>query len=86
MKMMGRTTDFCGTKEKREKNERMISMGKKATAFFFPGSYFLFLLSSRFSQKKAQYTESYIISPICYAFQCFIKFFQQARNRLDVLC
>jgi len=48
MKIMGRTTDFCGTKEKREKNERMISMGKKATAFFFPGSYFLFpfLLSS----------------------------------------
>jgi hypothetical protein len=29
-------------KEKREKTERMISMGKKANAFFFPGSYFLF--------------------------------------------
>jgi hypothetical protein len=43
-----------GKKEKREKNERMISMWKKAKAFFFPGSYFLFplLLFSRFSQKK----------------------------------
>jgi hypothetical protein len=39
---MGRTVDFCDTKEKREKNERMISMGKKANAFFFPGSHFLF--------------------------------------------
>jgi hypothetical protein len=29
-------------KEKREENERMISMGKKAKAFFFPGSHFLF--------------------------------------------
>jgi hypothetical protein len=46
MKIMGRTTNFCGTKEKREKNERMISMGKKANAFFLPGSYFLFLLFS----------------------------------------
>ncbi|WP_286887418.1 hypothetical protein, partial [Aneurinibacillus sp. UBA3580] len=48
MKIMGRTIDFCGTKEKREKNERMISMWKKANAFFYPGSFFLFpfLLSS----------------------------------------
>jgi hypothetical protein len=42
MKIMGRTTAFLGTKEKREENEGMISMGKKATAFFFPGSHFLF--------------------------------------------
>jgi len=42
------SVNFCGTKEKREENEGMISMGKKANAFFFPGSYFLspFLLSS----------------------------------------
>jgi hypothetical protein len=46
MKMMGRTTDSCGTKEKRGKNERMISMGKKATAFFFLRSFFLPLLLS----------------------------------------
>jgi hypothetical protein len=26
MKMKGRTADFCGTKEKREENEEMISM------------------------------------------------------------
>jgi hypothetical protein len=38
MKMTGRTVDFCGTKEKKEENEGMISMGKKANAFFFPGS------------------------------------------------
>jgi hypothetical protein len=31
------------TKGKREENETMISMGKKANAFFFPGSHFLFL-------------------------------------------
>jgi hypothetical protein len=43
MKIVGRVADFWGTKEKREKNERMISMGKKANAFFFPGSHFLFL-------------------------------------------
>jgi hypothetical protein len=43
MKIMGRAADFCGTKEKREKNERMISMVKKANAFFYPGSPFLFL-------------------------------------------
>jgi hypothetical protein len=54
MKIEGRAADFCGTKEKREENERMISMWKKAKAFFFPGSHFLFpfLLSSRFSQKR----------------------------------
>jgi hypothetical protein len=53
MKMMGRPADFCGTKEKREENETMISMWKKANAFFFPGSFLLYplLLSSRFSQK-----------------------------------
>jgi hypothetical protein len=39
----GKEADFCGTKEKREENETMISMGKKANAFFFPGSHFLFL-------------------------------------------
>jgi len=43
MKMQRRAADFCGTKGKREENERMISMGKKAKAFFFPGSHFLFL-------------------------------------------
>jgi hypothetical protein len=42
MKMMGRAAGFCGMKEKREENERMISMWKKAKAFFFPGSHFLF--------------------------------------------
>jgi hypothetical protein len=40
----GEGADLCGTKEKREKNERMISMVKKANAFFFPGSSFLFPL------------------------------------------
>jgi hypothetical protein len=43
MKIVGRAADFWGTKEKREKNERMISMVKKANAFFYPGSPFLFL-------------------------------------------
>jgi len=43
MKIVGRAADFCGMKEKREENETMISMGKKANAFFFPGSHFLFL-------------------------------------------
>jgi len=43
MKMRGRAADFCGTKEKRgKKKEERISMGKKANAFFLPGSYFLF--------------------------------------------
>jgi len=42
MKMKGRAADFCGTKEKRGKKEERISMVKKANAFFFPGSYFLF--------------------------------------------
>jgi hypothetical protein len=56
MKIMGRATDFCGTKEKREESEGRISMWKKAKAFFFPGSYFLFdiLLFSQFSQKKEE--------------------------------
>jgi hypothetical protein len=42
MKMRRRAVDFSGTKGKREENEERISMGKKANAFFFPGSYFLF--------------------------------------------
>jgi len=42
MKIEGRATDFCGTKEKREENKTMTSMWKKANAFFFPGSHFLF--------------------------------------------
>jgi ribosomal-protein-serine acetyltransferase len=43
MKIVGRAADFCGTKEKREENEGVISMGKKAKSFFFSGSHFLFL-------------------------------------------
>jgi len=43
MKIMGKMAYFCGTKEKRGKNEERISMGKKANAFFFSGSHFLFL-------------------------------------------
>jgi len=43
MKMMGKMADFCGMKEKREENEGVISMEKKANAFFSPGSPFLFL-------------------------------------------
>jgi hypothetical protein len=48
MKIIRRAACFCGTKEKREENEEVISMGKKANAFFYPGSSFLFppLLSS----------------------------------------
>jgi hypothetical protein len=42
MKIMGRTAGFCGTKKKREENETMTSMWKKANAFFFSGSPFLF--------------------------------------------
>jgi hypothetical protein len=57
MKMRRRAAEFYGMREKRKENERMISMGKKANAFFFPESYFLFpfLLSSRFSQKNKRY-------------------------------
>jgi hypothetical protein len=44
MKMEGRAADFRRTKEKRGKNERMISMWKKADAFFFLRSFFLPLL------------------------------------------
>jgi len=44
MKITGRPADFSGTKEKREENERMISMWKKAKAFFFLRSFFLPLL------------------------------------------
>jgi hypothetical protein len=43
MKIMRRAADFWGRKEKRGKNEERISMGKKANAFFFSGSHFLFL-------------------------------------------
>jgi len=39
--MKGKIADFYGRREKREEHERMISMGKKAKAFFFPGSSFL---------------------------------------------
>jgi hypothetical protein len=42
MKINRRAADFCGMKEKREEREGMISMEKKARAFFFPGSHFLF--------------------------------------------
>jgi hypothetical protein len=42
MKMRVGTADFCGTKKKRGKKEVRISMVKKANAFFFPGSHFLF--------------------------------------------
>jgi hypothetical protein len=54
MKITGRTADFCGTKEKREENETMTSMWKKANAFFFPGSHFLFpsFFSHDFHRKK----------------------------------
>jgi hypothetical protein len=46
MKIMSRAADFCGTKENREENEEMISMWKKANAFFFRVSHFLFPLFS----------------------------------------
>jgi hypothetical protein len=50
----GKEADFCGTKERREKNETMISMRKKANAFFFLRSHFLFLsfFSHDFHRKK----------------------------------
>jgi hypothetical protein len=68
MKIVGRAADFWGTKEKREKNERMISMGKKANAFFFPGSHFLFLsfFPHDFQRKKEQPLQfrRTILSPI----------------------
>jgi hypothetical protein len=38
----GGAADFWGMKKKRGKNEEKISMVKKANAFFFSGSYFLF--------------------------------------------
>jgi hypothetical protein len=44
MKIVGKAPDFCGTREKRERNEERILMRKKANAFFFPGAYFLSLL------------------------------------------
>jgi hypothetical protein len=46
MKIVGRAADFCGTREKRERNEERILMGKKANAFFFLRSFFLPLLLS----------------------------------------
>jgi hypothetical protein len=36
MKMTGRTVDFCGTKEKKEENEGVISKGKRRTPFSSP--------------------------------------------------
>jgi hypothetical protein len=56
MKIKGRTADFSGTKEKREKNGGMISMGKKANAFFFSGSPFLFFsfFSHNFHRKRRE--------------------------------
>jgi hypothetical protein len=61
--MKGKIADFYGRREKREEHERMISMWKKAKAFFFPGSFFLFplLLFSRFSQKKATQSSGFSI-------------------------
>jgi hypothetical protein len=63
MKMMGKMADFCGTKEKREKNETMISMVKKATAFFLPGSHFLFLsfFSHDFHRKGCPFGQSFFV-------------------------
>jgi hypothetical protein len=54
MKITGRRAEFYGAKEKRKENGGMISMWKKANAFFFPESFFLspLFLSSRFSQKR----------------------------------
>jgi hypothetical protein len=54
VEIIRRTTDFSGRKEKREVNEGVISMGKKANAFFFPGSPFLFLsfFPHNFHRKK----------------------------------
>jgi hypothetical protein len=54
MKIMGRTTDFCGTKEKRAENETMISMWKKANAFFFP-----FLPFANNMQRSENKTDSF---------------------------
>jgi hypothetical protein len=36
-----------GTKEKREENERVISMEKKANAFFSPGSSFFTIFTKK---------------------------------------
>jgi len=58
MKIVGKAVDFCGTREKRERNEERILMGKKANAFFFPGSSFLSLsfFSHDFHRKKRRST------------------------------
>jgi hypothetical protein len=55
MKIVGKAVDFCGTKKKRGKKEERISMWKKANAFFFPGSPFLFFsfFPHDFHRKKA---------------------------------
>jgi hypothetical protein len=45
MKIVGKAADFCGTREKRERNEERILMVKKAKAFFFLRSFFLPLSS-----------------------------------------
>jgi hypothetical protein len=52
MKIMGRAADFCGTKEKREENEGMISSWKKAKTFFFSGSSFLSFFLHDFHRKR----------------------------------
>jgi hypothetical protein len=52
MKMKGRAADFCGTKEKREENEGMISMWKKANAFFHPGFSSLSFFPHDFHRKR----------------------------------
>jgi len=66
MKIEGRPSDFCGTKEKRGKNEERISMVKKANAFFFPGSPFLVLsfFPHDFHRKKGSAFPSSGIPPI----------------------
>jgi hypothetical protein len=50
---MGRAADFSGTKEKRGENETMISMWKKANAFFFSGSFFSSFFSHDFHRKRS---------------------------------
>jgi len=65
MKMRGRAADFCGTKEKRGKKEERISMMKKANAFFFPGSHFLFLpfFPHNFHRNKEGTVSTTVVDP-----------------------
>jgi len=67
MKMRGRAADFCGTKKKRGKKEERISMGKKANAFFFSGSPFLFFsfFPHDFHRKGEEY-EKKMGDGVCY--------------------